>query len=107
MRLINSGACRGLVDTAGEMFPKTGRQGFVFHWYRNVFSHVPNGKVAEVARMLKALHAREGPCAAQAKAAEVASRLKEISYERLRNWWSKREARHSAITVTPARIGDR
>jgi muconolactone delta-isomerase len=29
------------------------------HFYRNVFSQVPKGKVAEVARMLKAIHAQE------------------------------------------------
>jgi hypothetical protein len=27
--------------------------------YRNVLSHVPNGEVAEVARVLKAIHAQE------------------------------------------------
>ena len=48
------------------------------HFYRNVFSHVPNGKVAEVARMLKAIHAQEDHKAAQAKAAEIVSRLKEL-----------------------------
>ena len=52
------------------------------HFYRNVFSHVPNGKVAEVARMLKAIHAQEDRKAAHAKAAEVVSRLKEM---KLRN----------------------
>jgi uncharacterized protein YbaA (DUF1428 family) len=31
----------------------------VVHFYRNVFSHVPKGKVADVARMLKAIHAQE------------------------------------------------
>jgi len=29
------------------------------HFYRNVFSHVPNGKKPEVARMLKAIHAQD------------------------------------------------
>jgi Transposase, Mutator family len=46
------------------------------HFYRNVFSHVPNGKVAEVARMLKAIHAQEDRKAASAKAMEVVERLK-------------------------------
>ena len=46
--------------------------------YRNVFGHVPNGKVAEVARMLKAIHAQEDRKAAQAKAIEVVTRLKEM-----------------------------
>ena len=29
------------------------------HYYRNVFSHVPNGKMKEAANMLKAIHAQE------------------------------------------------
>jgi putative transposase len=48
----------------------------VVHFYRNVFSHVPNGKVAEVARMLKAIHAQEDRRAAKTKAAEIVERLK-------------------------------
>jgi hypothetical protein len=47
------------VEAAAEVFPKTDWQRCVVHFYRNVFSHVPNGKVAEVARMLKAIHAQE------------------------------------------------
>jgi putative transposase len=58
VRLIISDACRGLVEAAAEVFPKTDWQRCVVHFYRNVFSHVPNTKVAEVARMLKAIHAR-------------------------------------------------
>jgi transposase-like protein len=50
----------------------------VVHFYRNVFSHVPNTKVADVARMLKAIHAQEDRKAAKAKAAEVVTRLKEM-----------------------------
>jgi putative transposase len=78
VRLIISDACRGLVEAAAEVFPNTDWQRCVVHWYRNVFSHVPNGKVAEVARMLKAIHAQEDRKAAQTKAAEVVSRLKEM-----------------------------
>ena len=29
------------------------------HFYRNVFSHVPAGKLREVALMLKAIHAQK------------------------------------------------
>jgi transposase-like protein len=29
------------------------------HFYRNVFSHVPAGKLREVALLLKAIHAQE------------------------------------------------
>jgi putative transposase len=76
VRLIISDACRGLVEAAEEVFPKTDWQRCVVHFYRNVFSHVPNGKVAEVARMLKAIHAQEDRKAAQTKAAEIIARLK-------------------------------
>jgi len=77
-RLIISDACRGLMEAAAEVFPNTDRQRCVVHFYRNVFSHVPNGKVAEVARMLKAIHAQESRKTAQAKATEVVARLREM-----------------------------
>jgi putative transposase len=46
------------------------------HFYRNVFSHVPNGKVAEVAHMLKAIYAQEDHTAAEAKAKAIIAKLK-------------------------------
>jgi transposase-like protein len=48
------------------------------HFYRNVFSHVPNGEVAEIARMLQAIHAQEDRRAAESKAKEIVTRLKEM-----------------------------
>jgi Transposase, Mutator family len=48
------------------------------HFYRNVFSRVPNGKMAEVARMLKAIHAQEDLKAARMKAVEIVQRLKDM-----------------------------
>jgi transposase-like protein len=78
VRLLISDACRGLVEAAAEVFPGTQWQRCVVHFYRNVFSHVPNGKVAEVARMLKAIHAQEDRRAAESKAKEVVTRLKEM-----------------------------
>src|SRR5215468_8824406 len=78
VRLIISDACRGLVEAAAEVYPKTDWQSCVVHFYRNVFSHVPNTKVAEVARMLKAIHAQEDLKEAQRKAAEIVKRLKEL-----------------------------
>ncbi len=78
VQLIISDACRGLVEAAAEVFPKTQWQRCVVHFYRNVFSHVPNTKVADIARMLKAIHAQEDRKAAKAKAVEVVRRLKEL-----------------------------
>jgi putative transposase len=56
------------------VFPKTDWQRCVVHFYRNVFSHVPNGKVAEVARILKAIYAQEDRRAADSKAKEILAR---------------------------------
>jgi len=78
VQLIISDACRGLVEAAAELFPHAQWQRCIVHFYRNVFSHVPNGKVAEVARMLKAIHAQEDRTAAQAKAKEIIAKLKAV-----------------------------
>ena len=48
------------------------------HFYRNVFTAVPSGKVREVASMLKAIHAQEGRPAAEEKARAVAAKLREM-----------------------------
>ena len=46
------------------------------HFYRNVFSHVPSGKLREVSHMLKAIHAQESREAAQEKAEAVMAELR-------------------------------
>jgi transposase-like protein len=74
--LIISDACLGLVKAAGELFPEAQWQRCVVHFYRNVFSHVPTGKVAEVARLLKAIHAQEDRRGAEHKVANVITKLK-------------------------------
>jgi transposase-like protein len=48
----------------------------VLHFYRNVFSHVPRGKVREVAAMLKAIHAQESREVAESKSKDVIKKLK-------------------------------
>jgi len=47
-----------------------------------VFSQVPNGKVGDVAGMLKAIHAREDRAAAEAKSKEIVARLKAMKLKR-------------------------
>jgi putative transposase len=76
VQLIISDACRGLVEAVTEVFPESTWQRCAVHFYRNVFSHVPNNKVAEVARMLKAIHAQEDRSAAESKSKEVIARLR-------------------------------
>jgi putative transposase len=45
------------------------------HFYRNIFSVVPRGKIKQVAAMLKAIHAQEDRQAAEEKAQAVAAKL--------------------------------
>lgn len=59
VQLIVSDACRGLVESAAEFLSDAQWQRCVVHFYRNVFSLVPAGKVRDIARMLKAIHAQE------------------------------------------------
>jgi len=54
----------------------------VVHFYRNVFSHTPNNKVAEVARMLKAIHAQEDAASGLAKSADVVAKLRAMNLTR-------------------------
>jgi putative transposase len=76
IQLVISDACLGLVESVAEFYPEARWQRCVVHWYRNVFSHVPAAKVREVAAMLKAIHAQEDREAAQAKAADVVTKLR-------------------------------
>ena len=76
VQLIISDACIGLVEAAAELFPDAQWQRCVVHFYRNVFCNVPKGKVAEVARMLKAIHAQEDRRSAEDKVREVVAKLR-------------------------------
>jgi transposase-like protein len=48
----------------------------VVHFYRNVWTKVPSGKVKEVAAMLKAIHAQEDREVAREKAHQVVEKLR-------------------------------
>jgi len=75
VRLVVSDKCLGLVEALGEFFPEASWQRCVVHWYRNVFTVVPKGKVKAVAAMLKAIHAQEDREAARKKAVDVVAKL--------------------------------
>lgn len=78
VKLFISDACSGLIESLGEHYPESVWQRCVVHFYRNVFSVVPSGKVREVAAMLKAIHAAEDRDAALTKAAQVIEKLKQM-----------------------------
>ena len=50
----------------------------IVHFYRNVFTVVPNSKVKEVTKMLKAIHAQEDKAAALEKAKAVEAKLRKM-----------------------------
>jgi transposase-like protein len=75
VQLFVSDKALGLIEALGEFYPAAGWQRCMVHWYRNVMSVVPKGKVTEVMAMLKAIHAQEDRQAARDKAALVAEKL--------------------------------
>jgi transposase-like protein len=78
VKLFVGDKCLGLVESLGEFYPEAAYQRCVVHFYRNVWSLVPASKVRPVAAMLKAIHASEDRAAAQAKAALVVAKLREM-----------------------------
>ena len=82
VELFISDKCLGLIESLGEFYPKASWQRCIVHFYRNVFTVVPKGKVKEVAAMLKAIHAQEDKREAQRKAAAVVKKLQSMKLSR-------------------------
>ena len=78
VKLIISDACLGLVESAAEFYPEAKWQRCTVHFYRNIFSVVPNTKMKEVSIMLKAIHASEDREAALEKTASVIEKLERM-----------------------------
>ena len=76
VELFVSDKCLGLVENLGDFYPEAKWQRCVVHFYRNVWTAVPTGKVKEVATMLKAIHAQEDAEAAKQKARQVVEKLR-------------------------------
>jgi putative transposase len=76
VQLVVSDKCLGLVEALGEVYAKVSWQRCVVHWYRNVLTLVPRGRMREVADMLKAIHAQEDGAAARIKVKAVVAKLK-------------------------------
>jgi transposase-like protein len=82
VRLVVSDKCLGLVEALGETFPDASWQRCIVHFYRNVFSVTPSGKMKLVAAMLKAIHAQEDRAAAKEKALAVVTKLEAMKLSR-------------------------
>jgi putative transposase len=76
VKLFVSDKCLGLVESLTDFYPDAQWQRCIVHFYRNVFTAVPKGKVKEVAAMLKAIHAQEDHPAAEEKITAVVKKLK-------------------------------
>ena len=68
----------GMREALGEVYPERKYQRCVVHFYRNMFTVTPHGKMKTVAAMLKAIHAQESKEAARAKAEQVVRKLREM-----------------------------
>ena len=82
VRLFITDKCIGLIESLSEYYPDARWQRCVVHYYRNVFSVVPRGKVKKVATMLKAIHAQEDLKEARQKAAQVVKKLQKMRLAR-------------------------
>jgi transposase-like protein len=74
-KLFISDACLGLIEALGDCFPNAAWQRCIVHFYRNIFSAVPNNKIKDVAAMLKAIYAQEDAQATRHKAKDVIAKL--------------------------------
>ena len=81
VRLVIGDKNLGMLETVHEVFPEAKYQRCIVHFYRNVFSVIPKGKVRTVAMMLKAIHAQESKEAARQKAAQVTEKLREMKLQ--------------------------
>lgn len=75
VKLFISDKCMGLVESLGDYYPDVLWQRCIVHFYRNVFSTIPRGKMKETAAMLKAIHAQENKKEARKKAHDVVEKL--------------------------------
>ena len=82
VQLVISDKCLGLTEALGSVLPEARWQRCAVHFYRNVFRLVPKGKIEEVARMLKAIHAQEDKKSAMAKIEDIVTKLKSMKLEK-------------------------
>jgi putative transposase len=82
VKLFISDKNLGLFESLHEFYPKALWQRCIVHFYRNVFTMVPNGKIGEVAAMLKAIHAQEDHEAAKRKSQDVIEKLDKMKLKK-------------------------
>jgi putative transposase len=99
--LFISDCCLGLVESLSEVYPQSRWQRCIVHFYRNVFSVVPNGMVPQVAVMLKAIHAQEDMRASMEKAQMVSAKLRKMRLQKAADLIEKNIAETLIYTSFP------
>ena len=82
VKLFIGDRCLGLVESLGEFFPEARYQRCMVHFFRNVFTYIPKGKIKDVVAMLKAIHGQEDREEALKKSRSVISKLKEMKLKK-------------------------
>ena len=78
VQLVVGDKCMGMLEAVGEVFPNAKYQRCIVHFYRNVLTVTPRGKMKAVTRMLNAIHAQESVESAREKARSVVEALKSM-----------------------------
>ena len=68
----------GMLESIPETSPEAKYQRRAVHFYRNVFTVTPRGKMTEVSKKPKTIHAQEGKKAALEKAQSVIQKLRDM-----------------------------
>ena len=82
VKLFIGDRCLGLVESLGEFFPEARYQRCMVHFFRNVFTYIPKGKIKDVVAMLKAIHGQEDREEALKKSRSVILKLKEMKLKK-------------------------
>lgn len=85
IRMVISDKCLGLVEAVSECYPEALWQRCTVHFYRNVFTVVPKGKIRTVVAMLKAIHSQEDRPAAEEKIKLVVTKLRSMKLNKAAN----------------------
>jgi transposase-like protein len=90
VKLFVSDKGLGPIENLAEFYGEARWQRCVVHFYRNVWTAVPSGKVREVVAMLKAIHAQEDREAAHQKADAVVVRRQQMKLAQAADLLSKK-----------------
>jgi len=87
VRLVVGDKCLGMLEAVSEVFPEAKYQRCVVHFYRNMFVVTPRGRMNNLTRMLKTIHAQETLETACEKAQAAVQKLCEMRLKEAAKRW--------------------